>query len=156
MIGRREFITLLGGAAAAWPLVARGQQAGRVVRIGYLSFTSASEQLHRSEAFRAGLGKLGYVEGKNLQIEFRFADGDNSLLPGLAAELVRLNVDVIVTYATGVPVAQRATTTIPSVMAAYADDKRAVASLAHPGGNGTGLTFCLRDVMSTRSEGTKQ
>ena len=113
----------------------RAQPTGRIARIGYLSFLSASHHAPRSDAFRAGLRDLGYVEGKNLQIEFRFADGDNDLLPGLANELVRLNVDVIVTYATGVPAAQRATSTIPIVMATYSDAvaTRVVASLAYPG-----------------------
>jgi putative ABC transport system substrate-binding protein len=154
---RRKFIALLGGVVA-WPLAARAQQARRVVRIGYLSFTSASQQTHRSDEFRAGLRNLGYVEGRDFQIEFRFADGDNDLLPGLAAELVRLNVDVIVTYATGVPVAQRATTTIPIVMAAYADAlaTRVVASLAHPGGNITGLTFFVPELMAKRLELMKE
>src|SRR5262245_35114047 len=109
---RREFITLLGGAAA-WPLAATAQQTAGMVRVGYLGFSTAVQTSPRRNAFLAGLRDLGYVEGKNLQIEFRYADGDNDLLAGFAAELVRLNVDVIVTYATGVPVAQRATSTIP-------------------------------------------
>ena len=136
-------MALLGGAAAAWPVTARAQQTERVTRIGYLSFLSASHHSPRSDAFRAALRDLDYVEGKNVLIEFRFADGDNDLLPGLANELVRLNVDVIVTYATGVTAAQRATSTIPIVMATYSDAvaTRVIASLAHPGGNVTGSTF---------------
>jgi putative tryptophan/tyrosine transport system substrate-binding protein len=92
---RREFIALLGGtsAAAAWPLVTRAE---RIARVGFLGLTSASKQADRIDAFRAGLRNLGYVEGKNIQIEFRFADGDNGRLPGLLAELIGLNVDVIV------------------------------------------------------------
>src|SRR5262245_55283575 len=116
MIRRRECVTLLGGAAVVWPVAARAQQAGKVARIGYLSFLPASQHPRSLAAFRTSLRNLGYIEGENAQIEFRFADGDNDLLPALAAELVRLNVDVIVTYATGVPAAQRATTTIPIVM----------------------------------------
>jgi putative ABC transport system substrate-binding protein len=151
---RRQFITLLGGMAAAWPLTARAQQGGRVARIGYLSFLSAADHAPRSDAFRAGLRDLGYVEGKNLQIEFRFADGDNDRLPGLANELVRLNVDVIVTYSTGVPAAQRATATIPVVMATYTDAVATgvIVSLAYPGGNVTGSTFFHPELMAKRLE----
>jgi putative ABC transport system substrate-binding protein len=155
---RRDFITLVGGAAA-WPLTAGAQQqAGRVFRIGSLSFTSASQHARRSDAFRAALRNLGYVEGENFQIEFRFADGNNDLLAGLATELVRLNVDVIVTYATGVPAALRATTTIPIVMATYSDAvaTRIVASLAHPGGNVTGSTFFNPELMAKRLELLKE
>ena len=96
---RREFITFLGGAATAWPLAARAQQPERLARIGYLSVTSATSG-HASgntDAFRAGLRDLGYVEGKNLHIEFRFADGNQDRLPDLVTELIGLNVDVIVT-----------------------------------------------------------
>jgi putative ABC transport system substrate-binding protein len=138
---RREFITLVGGAAAAWPVAA--QQANRVVRIGYIGFGSASQDAPFREAFREGLRTLGYVEGNNFQIEARFAEGDSDLLLAVASELVRLNVDVIVTYATGVLAAQRATKTIPIVMASYTDAVATglVATLAHPGGNVTGSTF---------------
>src|SRR5262245_58309737 len=157
MIRRREFITLLGGAAA-WPLAARAQQAGKVARIGYLSFLSASQHPRSLAAFRMGLRNLGYIEGENVQIEFRFADGDNDLLPGLATELVRLNVDVIVTYATGVPAAQSATTTIPIVMATHSDavSSKIVASLARPGGNVTGSTFFHPELMAKRLELLKE
>jgi putative ABC transport system substrate-binding protein len=100
---RREFITLLGSAVVAWPLEARAQQPAKLARVGYLGLTSAFQQASRIDAFRAGLRDLGYVEGKNIQIEFRFAYEDNDRLPGLAAELVGLNVDVIVTYAPAGP-----------------------------------------------------
>src|SRR3979411_1004287 len=94
---RREFITLLGGAAAAWPLAAHAQQPAKVPRIGYLSPGSASAGLlSRDEAFRQGLRDLGYVEGRNIVIEDRFAEAKFDRLAGLAAELVRLEVDVIV------------------------------------------------------------
>jgi putative ABC transport system substrate-binding protein len=86
---RREFISLLGGAAAAWPLQLRAQQAAKVVRIGYLGLVSASWHTPRVNAFRAGLGDLGYVEGKDILIEFRWAEGQYDRLPALAAELVR-------------------------------------------------------------------
>jgi putative tryptophan/tyrosine transport system substrate-binding protein len=154
---RRDFISLLGGTALA-PLCANAQHTERIARIGYLSFSSASEHASRIDAFRAGLRKLGYVEGKNVQIEFRFADGDNERLPGLAAELVDLNVDVILTFATGVPVAKHATATIPIVMATYGDAVAAgiIASLSHPGGNVTGLTFFSPELTAKRLELLKE
>ena len=155
---RREFITLLGGAAAAWPFTAHAQQPAKLVRVGYLGLTSAFQQASRIDAFRAGLRDLGYVEGKNIQIEFRFAYEDNDRLPGLAAELAGLNVDVIVTYATGVAAAQRATATISIVMATYGDAVAAglVANLAHPGGNITGSTFFSPELMAKRLELLKE
>src|SRR5262245_29490304 len=134
---RREFITLLGGAAAAMPLVARAQQIERVWRIGYLVFATASLHARNSQAFRASLRNLGYVEGKDVVIDFRFADGNHEQVPELAAELVRLNPDVIVTYGPAVPAAKRATSTIPIVMATYGDAIATglIVSLANPGGN---------------------
>ena len=158
MIARRQFITLLGGAAAGWPFATWAQQASRVARIGYLDFASPSTSASYIGAFREGLRNLGYVEGENFQIEFRFAEGDNDSLPGLAIELIRLNVDVIVTYATGVPAAQRATSTIPIVMATYSDAVAAgiVASVANPGGNVTGSTFFNPELMAKRLELLKE
>jgi putative ABC transport system substrate-binding protein len=153
---RREFITLLGGTAAAWPLVAR---AARIARVGYLGLTSnTSVQAARIGAFREGLRNLGYVEGKNIQIEFRFADGDNHRLPGLVAELIGLNVDVIVAYATGVSAARRMTATIPIVMATFGDAVATgiIASLAHPGGNITGSTFFSPELTAKRLELLKE
>ncbi len=131
---------------AAWPLAARTQPVGRTVRIGYLAFGSSSQDASFREAFREGLRDLGYVEGNNFQIEARFGEGDSDLLLGAATELVGLNVEVIVTYATAVLAAQRATQTIPIVMASYTDAVATglVASLAHPGGNITGSTFFSR------------
>lgn len=153
---RREFIALLGGAGAAWPLVARAE---RIARVGYLGLTSAtSVQSIRIDAFREGLHNLGYVEGKNIQIEFRFADGDNGRLPGLVAELVGLNVDVIVAYATGVPAARRVTATIPIVMATFGDAVATgiVANLSRPGGNVTGSTFFSPELTAKRLELLKE
>jgi putative ABC transport system substrate-binding protein len=153
---RREFITLLGGTAAAWPLVAGAE---RIARVGYLGLTSAaSVQAARIDAFRDGLRNLGYVEGKNIQIEFRFAGGDNDRLPGLVAELIGLNVDVIVTYATGVPSARRMTTKIPIVMATFGDAVATgiIANLAHPGGNVTGSTFFSPELTAKRLELLKE
>ena len=158
MMRRREFITALGGGAVVWPLAARAQQASRIARIGYLDFASPSTSASYIGAFRKGLRNLGYVEGENFQIEFRFAEGDNDSLPGLAIELIRLNVDVIVTYATGVPAAQRATSTIPIVMATYSDAvvTGIVASVANPGGNVTGSTFFNPELMAKRLELLKE
>jgi putative tryptophan/tyrosine transport system substrate-binding protein len=154
-MNRREFIVGLGGAAA-WPLVARAQQ--RIARIGYLAFSSATQGAIFSNAFREGLRELGYVEGKNLLIESRYADGDSDRLPSLATDLVGLNLDVIVTYATGVTAAQHATSTIPIVMATYADAVAVgvVSSVRHPGGNVTGLTFFVSELMAKRLELLKE
>ena len=156
---RRDFILLLGGAATmriAWPLVAWGQQ-DRIYRIGYLSLASPPPNEY-DDAFRAGLHDLGYVEGKTLDIEFRFSEGQEDRLPGLAAELIALNVDVIVSYATGVPAAHRVTATIPIVMANGGDPVASgiAASLAHPGGNVTGMTFFYPKLMAKRLEVLKQ
>ena len=115
---RREFITLFGGTAAAWPLAARAQQpAGRVYRIGYLSIASREQTLHFIKAFEEGLRSLGYRVGENVAIEYRFANGEMERLPALAADLVRLGVDIIVTGDNPITVAaMKATTTIPIVM----------------------------------------
>src|SRR5438874_1153653 len=141
---RRDVITLCGGAALAWPLAARAQQAGKVARIGFLGLTSAAGSASRVEAFRLGLRDLGYVEGTNIVIEYRWADDRYERLPELAAELVRSNVDVIVTHATpGSLAAKRATTTIPIVVAIIGDPVASgiIASVARPGGNITGQSF---------------
>jgi putative tryptophan/tyrosine transport system substrate-binding protein len=138
---RREFITLLGGAAVTWPLTARAQQA-KLPRLGVLVLTSADAQSLGKE-LREGLCELDYVEGQNFAFEFRSADGNTDRLPELAAELVRLQVDLIVAaYTPCVVAAKRATTAIPIVMAAVADPIGAglVQSLARPGGNITGLS----------------
>ena len=140
---RREFITLLGGTAATWPLVAHAQQpAGRVYRIGYLSLSSRERSLRYAEAFEDGLRRLGYRVGENVVIEYRFTNGQAERLPALAAELVRLGVDVIVTGTNPSTMATKtATTSIPIVMVNIVDpvSNGLVASLARPGGNVTGL-----------------
>ena len=140
---RRDFITLLGGAAATWPLAAHAQQpAGRVYRVGYLSIASRERTLHFVEAFEEGLRSHGYRVGENVAIEYRFANGEMERLPALAADLVRLGVDVIVTGAhQNTVAAMKATTTIPIVMTNSIDPVGAglVASLARPGGNVTGF-----------------
>ena len=118
---RREFILALGGAAA-WPLAARAQQAGKVWRIGMLDTTSAALNAANLDAFRKGLRELGYVEGQNLIIDYRAAEGRNEGLSDLASELVRRKVDVIVTRGTTAALAAKnASPTIPVVMAASGD-----------------------------------
>ncbi len=150
---RREFISLLGGAATAWPLAARAQQAGRVFRIGMLETIPAALKPADFNAFRQGLRDLGYVEGQNLTIEYRSADGRPEHFPNMAAELVRLKVDLIVTRGTPAAVAAKnAAGSIPVVMAAIGDPLLLVASLARPGGNITGLSAFVTDLMAKRVE----
>jgi putative ABC transport system substrate-binding protein len=152
---RRAFIALLG-AALGWPSASRAQQAGKLHRIGYLSLGSPAAEATRFDAFRAELGALGYVEGKNLVIETRWLDGGKyDRLGELAAELVALNVDVLVTYTTpGVTAAKRATETIPIVFATVGDAVAVglVASLARPGGNVTGTSYFTPELAAKRLE----
>jgi ABC-type uncharacterized transport system substrate-binding protein len=141
-VKRRAFIGLIGGAAATWPLSAHAQQsAGRVYRVGWLSIGSEAQQLHLIKAFEAGLRNLGYRVGENVVIEYRFANGEMERLPALAADLVRLGVDVIVTGNASAVATMQATATIPIVVPNSADPVSAglVASLARPGGNVTGF-----------------
>jgi ABC-type uncharacterized transport system substrate-binding protein len=157
MMRRRDFLTVLGGAAA-WPLAARAQQQAKVARIGYLSLGPASATSSRVEALRAGLRDLGWVEGKNIVIEFRWADGVQQL-PELAAELVRMNVDVIFApTSTMVEPARQATKTIPIVFSNHADPIGSghVASLPRPGGNITGLTDQNSDIDAKAMEMLKE
>jgi putative tryptophan/tyrosine transport system substrate-binding protein len=131
------------------------QQQQRVPRIGYLSASSAREALVRTDAFRKGLREVGYIEGKNLILEFRYAEGKFERLPDLAAELVRLKVDVIVTAGPSVTgPAKQATNSIPIVMTNDADPvgSKFVASLARPGGNVTGLSSLARELSGKRVE----
>jgi ABC-type uncharacterized transport system substrate-binding protein len=154
MMRRREFITLLGGAAATWPLAARAQQGGKMYRIGLLS-AGTSDLPEQNAIFVGALRELGWVEGKNIAFEFRYADNRLEWLAELAADLVRLKVDVIVTIGTLAPLAaKRATTTIPIVMAAAGDPVASglVASLARPGGNVTGLSLMAPDLGGKRLE----
>ena len=147
---RREFIALLGGAGVAWPLAATvgtlAQQAGKVHRIGYLSYSSYAAAPHFVEAFRQGLRELGWVEGQNITIDPRFAEGSSDRLPDLAAELARLKVDIIVTTSTPATLAAKnATGTIPIVAANFGDPVGLgfIESLARPNGNITGLSFSV-------------
>src|SRR4051812_29511392 len=141
---RREFIRLVGSVAALWPFTARAQQTSKVSLIGYLGTSSPSLEGHVLDAFRQKLRELGHVEGKNIAIEYRWAEGRDDRLPELAAELVRMKPDVIVTTGTpGTLAAKQATNAIPIVFASIGDPVGVglVASIARPGGNATGFTF---------------
>ena len=151
---RREFMALLGGGAVMWPLAARTQETGKR-RIGFLgSGTSAAQGLWVT-AFLQRLRELGWIEGRNLTVEYRWAEGSSERAAELAAELVRLNVDVIVTYANPMVLAtKQATSAIPIVFAAAADPLGTgiVASLARPGGNVTGLSVQQTDLAGKHLE----
>jgi putative tryptophan/tyrosine transport system substrate-binding protein len=150
---RREFITLLGGAAAAWPLAARAQ--GKLPTIGYLGGGAAMTQRAWLDAFVQRLRELGWIEGRTVAIEYRWADGRTERFAEIAAEFVRLKVDVIVTYAT-LPVlaAKQATSVIPIVFATAGDPVGTglVASMARPGGNVTGLANQTSDTSGKKLE----
>src|SRR5262249_15293945 len=156
---RREVIALIGGPAVTWPVCGRAQQAGKVPRIGFLGAASPSTFAPRLEAFRHGLRDFGYVEGVNITIEYRWAEGRYEQLPKLAAELVRSNVDLIVTHTTpGCLAAKRATTTIPIVIALIGDPVTdgVVANVARPGGNITGQSFFGAELRAKRIELLKE
>src|SRR5262249_32414447 len=152
---RREFITLLGSAAAAWPLAARAQQPGKLPTIGFLVSGTPSSHGPWVAAFVQRLRELGWIEGRTVAIEYRWAEGRADRAAEIAAEFVRRNVDVIVTSATAVIVAaMQATSVIPIVFAAAGDPVGAalVASLARPGGNVTGLSIQQTDLAAKRLE----
>ena len=161
MNGRRDLLILLGVAAAA-PRAVLAQAkppADRIWRIGFLSSASASSYAYRVEALRAGLRDLGYVEGRNIAIEFRWAEGNYERLHEFAAELVRLKVDIILTHGTpGAQAARKATATIPIIVSAISDPVATglVASLRRPGGNLTGLMFFTQELNEKRLELVKE
>jgi putative ABC transport system substrate-binding protein len=153
---RRAFVGLLAGAVATVirPRASRAQPV-KVPRVGFLGLPSADSLPKRTDAFRAGLRELGYHEGQDLIVEYRWANSSYDRLPALLAELIGLKVDVIVTHGTpGVMAAKRATSTIPIVIAVVGDAMASglVAGLAHPGGNVTGLTFFQPELNAKRLE----
>jgi len=159
MTYRRKLIIALLASSLGVPLASFGQQAAKVARIGFLEASSPSAIAARIEAFRQGLRELGYVEGKNVAIEYRYAEGNFDRLPALAAELVRLNVNVIVTGGpTAIPAAKAATTVIPIVMAFDTDPVGSgfAASLAKPGGNITGLSTLAPELSAKQIELLKE
>ena len=156
---RRQFITLLAASVAARPLAARAQQPAKAARIGFLGATFASNWASRMEAFRSGLRDLGYVEGSDIVIESRWADEQYDRLPALAAELVGLRVDALLTYGTPATLAaKRATADIPIVFVYSGEAVAAglVASLPRPGGNVTGSTYFLPQLLTKRLELLKE
>jgi putative ABC transport system substrate-binding protein len=155
MMKRREFITLLGGAAVGWPVVAWAQKKGKQKTIGYMGSTTPSAQSPWTTPFLRGLNELGWIEGHNVAIEYRWGEGRNDRFAEIAAEFVRLNVDVIVTYsAAPVLAAKQATSVIPIVFAVAPDPVASglVATLAHPRGNVTGLSTQSTDLAGKRLE----
>jgi putative ABC transport system substrate-binding protein len=154
MMRRREFIAMLGGAAAAWPLAARAQQRGKLPTIGFLGPASASAMRPWIDAFVARLRELGWVEGRTVAIEVRWAEGHGERFAEVAAEFIRLKVDVIVTTGTAVPILKQATSVIPIVFAISNDPLGSgiVASLSKPGGNATGLSQLATDLAGKRLE----
>ena len=154
---RRKFITLVGGTVAAWPIAVRAQQQDRIARIGYLGNLAANPQF--TEAFRQGLRDLGWVEKRNVVIEFRDAQGKPELLPVFAAELVTNRVDVILVTSTAAALAaKKATTNVPIVFATVPDPVTSglVVSLSHPGGNATGLSNQGSDTLAKSLQLLKQ
>jgi putative tryptophan/tyrosine transport system substrate-binding protein len=158
-VRRRKFIALLGGAvASAWPRAGWAQTA-RVIRIGFLGAASASGYIKQVEGFRIGLRELGYSEGTNIIILYRWAEGDYDRLPQLAAELVRSNVEVIVTHGTPATLAvKQATTSIPIVVATLGDPAASgvITSVGRPGGNITGQSMFGPEINAKRIELLKE
>jgi putative tryptophan/tyrosine transport system substrate-binding protein len=150
---RREFITLVGGAAASWPLAGKAQQSGKLPTIGFLG-ADASAFSPWTAAFVARLRELGWIEGRTIAIEYRWSEGRPERYAEIAAEFVRLKVDVIVTVGSAVPIVKQATSAIPIVFAVGIDPVGSglVASLAKPGGNVTGLSIQANELAGKRIE----
>jgi putative ABC transport system substrate-binding protein len=154
-IGRRKFLATLGGVAVAWPLAARAQQSGKLPTIGYLGANTPSTGSQWAAAFAQRLRELGWIENRTVAIEYRWGEGRDERFAEIAAEFIRLKVDVIVTYGTPSSIAaKKATAVIPIVFAAAGDPVGTglVASLARPGGNITGLSIQQTDLASKRLE----
>jgi ABC-type uncharacterized transport system substrate-binding protein len=152
---RREFILAVGGAAAAWPLAARAQQPDKIQRVGFLGNSTAALEANLVGPFRDGLRDLGYQEGQNIVIEYRWAEGKYERFPALIAELLAAKVDVIVTAGTPASLAvKKATSSVPLVMIAVGEPVATglVASLARPGGNITGVTSISPEIEGKRLE----
>jgi ABC-type uncharacterized transport system substrate-binding protein len=154
-VKRREFITLLGGAAAGWPLAARAQQPDKIPRVGFLGNSTAALEANLVGPFREGLRDLGYQDGRNIVIEYRWAEGKYDRFPTLIAELLAAKVDVIVTAGTPASLAvKKATSSVPLVMIAVGEPVATglVTSLARPGGNITGVTSISPEIEGKRLE----
>ena len=154
MTTRRSFVTLLGGAAAAWPLAARAQQVKTLPTIGFLGASTSLNWTHWTNAFMRRLGELGWIDGRTVTIEYRWAEGRSERFTEIAAEFARLKVDVILSVGSAAAVAKQATSTIPIVFALAADPVGSglVASLARPGGNLTGLSILSSELAGKRIE----
>jgi putative ABC transport system substrate-binding protein len=152
-VKRREFITLIGGAAAIWPIAARAQQV-KLPTIGFLGASTRSNWTQWTASFLQRMSELGWIEGRTVAIEYRWAEGRTERYTEITTEFVRLKVDVIVTLGTAVAAAKQATSTIPIVFAIAVDPVGSgmVASLAHPGGNTTGLSVQSTELAGKRIE----